>query len=189
MNNHLIALKFDPTYGLLEDEEEEDDDESGWETVSHMEDQGSNYSPNRSDPSVTKWEENDETTITEITEVVPPSKSAKKPSSISRLWRSSYSSNGGGDNNICKMVPFDGRLSNGTHLSSGAVLSPDRSSGVSLSEWSSPGSGGNKPHVTKGGCIEWPRGVMQKNSLKAKLLEARMESQKVQLRQVLKQKI
>ncbi|XP_023735662.1 uncharacterized protein LOC111883572 [Lactuca sativa] len=211
MNGNEIEHRHSSGYfdqnGLKEDEDEdedddddddgEDDDESGWETVSHLEDQGSNYSPNRSDPSVTnnnnnnrEWEENDETTITEITEVCPvPSKNPKKPSSISRLWRSSYSSNGG-DN--CKMIPIDGRLSNGTHLSSGvgAGLSPDRSSGVSLSEWSSPGSNG---HMTKGGmkggCIEWPRGVMQKNSLKAKLLEARMESQKVQLRQVLKQKI
>lgn len=173
-----------------ENEDEEDDDESGWETVSHLEDQGSNYSPNGSAPSVTNntsrrdWEENDGTPITEITEVCSvPSKHTKKSSSISRLWRSSYSSNG--DN--CKMISVDGlngRLSNGAHLS------PDRSSGVSASEWSSPGSG-NNPHVMKGmkGCIEWPRGVMQKNSLKAKLLEARMESQKVQLRQVLKQKI
>jgi hypothetical protein len=38
------------------------------------------------------------------------------------------------------------------------------------------------------GCIEYPR-TSQKHSLKAKLMEARMESQKVQLRQVLKQKI
>lgn len=169
-----------------DDEEEEEDDESGWETVSHVEDHGSNYSPNGSAPSVTnnsrrEWEEN----VTEITEVCEvPSKNAKKPSSISRLWRSSYSSNG--DN--CKMISIDGL--NG-RLSSGSHLSPDRSSGVSASDWSSPGSGNNNPHVMKGmkGCIEWPRGVMQKNSLKAKLLEARMESQKVQLRQVLKQKI
>ncbi|KVH99141.1 hypothetical protein Ccrd_022628 [Cynara cardunculus var. scolymus] len=135
-----------------------------------------------------EWE--DGTPITEITEVCSvPNKQPKKASSISRLWRSSYSSNG----ENCKIISMEGlngRLSNGTHLSSGAVLSPDRSSGLSPSEWSSPGSGSN-PHITKGmkGCIEWPRGVMQKNSLKAKLLEARMESQKVQLRQVLKQKI
>ncbi|KAL4566814.1 hypothetical protein LXL04_030939 [Taraxacum kok-saghyz] len=183
--------------GLKEDDDDDDDDddESGWETVSHVDDHGSSFSPNRSEPSVTnnrRWEEeieNDETTITEITEVVLPSKNARKPSSISRLWRSGGGGGGGGDG--CKMIGVDGvkgRLSSGT-----THFSPDRSSGVSLSEWSSPGSGTNTHHMMKGmmkgGCIEWPRGVMQKNSLKAKLLEARMESQKVQLRQVLKHKI
>ncbi|KAI7737708.1 hypothetical protein M8C21_011880 [Ambrosia artemisiifolia] len=188
--------QFDKNGGNV-DEEDEDEDESGWETVSNLKDEGSNYSPNESDPSVTKstrrvWEENDGTPIHEITEVclVQNNKIPKKGSSISRLWRSSYSSNG--DNcKIISMEGLNGRLSNGSHLSNGTHLSPDRSSGVSASEWScSPGSGSN-PHITKGmkGCIEWPRGVMQKNSLKAKLLEARIESQKVQLRQVLKQKI
>ncbi|KAK1435627.1 hypothetical protein QVD17_01393 [Tagetes erecta] len=179
-----------------DDDDDDDDDESGWETVSHLNDEGSNYSPNGSDPSVTKstrreWEENDRTPITEITEagLVQNNKNPKKGSSISRLWRSSYSSNG--DNcKIISMEGLNGRLSNESHLSNGTThLSPDRSSGVSASEWScSPGSG-NNPHITKGmkGCIEWPR--VQKNSLKAKLLEARFESQKVQLRQVLKQKI
>lgn len=44
------------------------------------------------------------------------------------------------------------------------------------------------PHSHRGmkGCI--PRGAL-KNSLKAKLLEARLESQRVQIRHVLKQKI
>ncbi|KAF5796436.1 hypothetical protein HanXRQr2_Chr08g0351431 [Helianthus annuus] len=187
--------QFDKNGGNVDDED--DDDESGWETVSNLNNEGSNYSPNGSDPSITKstrreWEENEGTPITEITEVcvVQNNKVPKKGSSISRLWRSSYSSNG--DNcKIISMEGLNGRLSNESHLSNGAHLSPDRSSGVSASDWScSPGSGSN-PHITKGmkGCIEWPRGVMQKNSLKAKLLEARIESQKVQLRQVLKQKI
>ncbi|MFS7940684.1 putative protein BRANCHLESS TRICHOME [Helianthus anomalus] len=187
--------QFDKNGGIVEDEDEdEDDDESGWETVSHVEDQGSNYSPNGSDPSVTRstrreWEENDGTTVTEITEVCSATnnKNPKKGSSISRLWRSSYSSNG----ENCKVISVEGRLSSGTHLSNGTHLSPGGSSGVSMSEWScSPGSASNT-HYTKGmkGCIEWPRGAMQKHSLKAKLMEARMESQKVQLRQVLKQKI
>ncbi|KAL6999295.1 hypothetical protein U1Q18_000457 [Sarracenia purpurea var. burkii] len=95
------------------------------------------------------------------------------------------------------IIPADlnGRLSNG-RLSNGSIVSPDRGSvksGISPAElvgqWSSPDSG-NNPHIARGmkGCIEWPRGV-QKSSLKAKLLEARMESQKIQLKQVLKQKI
>ncbi|XP_076924593.1 uncharacterized protein LOC143587082 [Bidens hawaiensis] len=184
-----------------DDDEDDDDDESSWETVSNLKDDVSNYSANGSDPSVTKstrreWEENGGSPITEITEItevclVPNNnKVSKKGSSISRLWKLSYSSNG--DNcKIISMEGLNGRLSNESHLSNGTHFSPDRSSGVSASEWScSPGSGGN-PHITKGmkGCIEWPRGVMQKHSLKAKLLEARIESQKVQLRQVLKQKI
>ncbi|XP_068321939.1 uncharacterized protein [Pyrus communis] len=46
------------------------------------------------------------------------------------------------------------------------------------------------PHITRGmrGSIEWPRTV-QRNCSKAKLLEAKIESQKSQLRHVLKQKI
>ncbi|KAK4851534.1 hypothetical protein QYF36_015989 [Acer negundo] len=61
-------------------------------------------------------------------------------------------------------------------------MSPDRGSGKDdlsppdlVGQWSSPESG--NPHITRGmkGCIEWPRGA-QKNSLKAKLMEARMEN-------------
>ncbi|KAM1245792.1 hypothetical protein ACFX2I_036907 [Malus domestica] len=46
------------------------------------------------------------------------------------------------------------------------------------------------PHITRGmrGSIEWPR-TIQTNCSKAKLLEAKIESQKSQLRHVLKQKI
>lgn len=183
-----------------------EEDESGWETVSHLEDQGSSCSPDGSAPSVnknhrdsnvsgsgTEWEENacDETPITEISELCSmPTRQLKKVSSIARLWRS-YPNNG--DN--YKIISVDGmnRLSNG-RKSSGSMVSPDRGSGKGglsppdlAGQWSSPES--VNPHITRGmkGCIEWPRG--QKNSLKAKLLEARMESQKVQLRHVLKQKI
>ncbi|KAK2990012.1 hypothetical protein RJ640_004690 [Escallonia rubra] len=185
-----------------------DDDESGWETVSHPEDQGSSFSPDGSDPSVnkirrdsnvsgsgTEWEDNvgEETPITEISEMCSvPTGQLKKVSSISRLWRSCP---GNGENyKIITVEGMKGRLSNG-RLSNGAIISPDRCSGKGglsppdlSGQWSSPESG--NPHITRGmkGCIEWPRGT-QKNSLKAKLLEARMESQKIQLRQVLKQKI
>ncbi|GMP65365.1 hypothetical protein CsSME_00026189 [Camellia sinensis var. sinensis] len=175
-----------------------EEDGSGWETVSHLEDQGSSYSPEGSDPSVnkirrdsnmsgsgTEFEENacDETPITEISEVCDaPKMRLKKVSSISRLLRSGP--NIGENFKIMSVEGMNGRLSNG-RLSNGAIISPDRGSG---GQWSSPESG--NPHITRGmkGCIEWPRG-MQKSSLKSKLLEARMESQKIQLRQVLKQKI
>lgn len=188
--------------GTLEEEGSE------WETVSHPEDQDSSYSPDGSDPSVSKdhrdsnvsrtgieWEGNvcDGTPITEISEVCSvPTRQLKKVSSISRLWRS-YPSNG--DNyKIISVEGINGRLSNG-RLSNGALISSECGSGKDglsppdmAGQWSSPESG--NPHITKGmkGCIEWPRGA-QKNSLKSKLLEARMESQKVQLRHVLKQKI
>ncbi|XP_050218186.1 uncharacterized protein LOC126668966 [Mercurialis annua] len=182
-----------------------EEDESGWETVSHLEDQGSSYSPEGSVPSVnnknyrdsnvsgsgTDWEENacDETSVTEISELCSvPTRQYKKVSSIAKLWRS------GGDNyKIISVDGMNGRLSNGRKSNVG-ILSPDRGSGKGehspdlVGHWSSPDSG--NPQITRGmkGCIEWPRGA-QKNSLKAKLMEARMESQKVQIRHVLKQKI
>lgn len=176
-----------------------EEDESGWETVSHLEDQGSSYSPEGSVPSVnknrqesnvsksgTEWEEDagEETQITEISEICSmPTRPMKKVSSIARLWRSCPSN---GEN--YKIVSLEGT---NARLSNGSVISPDRGSGKGgisppdLGQWSSPEYG--NPQVSRGmkGCI--PR-TTQKNSLKAKLLEARMESQKVQLRHVLKQK-
>ena len=196
---------------FLEENGDIEEDESGWETVSHAEDQGSSYSPGGSDPSVhkfrqdsnesgsgTDWEGNadEEMPITEISEVcsVPMKQQLKKASSISRLWKSCPNN---GDN--CKIISVEGtngRLSNGRISSAAGIMSPDQGSGKGglsppdlAGHWSSPDSG--NPHMNNRGmkgCIEWPRGAL-KNSLKAKLLEARMESQKIQLRQVLKQKI
>ncbi|KAG8365083.1 hypothetical protein BUALT_Bualt18G0067300 [Buddleja alternifolia] len=159
-----------------------EEDASEWETVSHPEDQGSSYSLDASRTG-TEWEKN-ETPIMEISEVDSEQmRQLKKGSSISKLWRSN------GDNyKIISVEGKNGRLSNG-RLSNGAIMSPDGLSPQDLSgQWSSPDSG--NPHITRAmkGCIEWPRGV-QKSSLKSRLLEARMESQKIQLRQVLKQKI
>ncbi|MBA0849663.1 hypothetical protein Goshw_018879 [Gossypium schwendimanii] len=191
---------------LFDQNDEIEEDESGWETVSHLEDQGSSYSPKGSAASLTRnhrdsnfsgsgteWEENacGDTPITEISEVCSlPARQSKKASSITRLWRSCP--NNGENYKIISVEGANGRLSNG-RKSNGGIVSPDRGSGKgglspSMGQWSSPDSG--HPHITKGmkGCIDWPRGA-QKNSLKAKLLEARMESQKVQLRHVLKQKI
>ncbi|XP_014505355.1 uncharacterized protein LOC106765295 [Vigna radiata var. radiata] len=192
---------------FVDDNGDLDGDESGWETVSHVDDQGSSYSPegstlslnknhresNVSGRSVLEWEETagEETPITEISEVCSiPTKQSKKVSSITRLWRS-YPNNG--DNyKIISLEEMNGKLSNG-RLSNGVIMSPDHGSGKGglspqdLLYQLSPESG--SPHAHKGGmkgCI--PRGA-QKNSLKARLLEARMESQKVQLRHVLKQKI
>ena len=88
----------------------------------------------------------------------------------------------------------------GRKSSVGMVSSPERGSskgGFSpmmdlVGQWSSSPESASHPHVNRGGmkgCIEWPRGAAQKHSLKAKLIEARIESQKVQLKHVLKQKI
>lgn len=65
-------------------------------------------------------------------------------------------------------------------------LSPSQSLG---DHWSSPDSMSLQYPRGFRGCIECPRSMQQKHSLKAKLMEARMESQKVQLRHVLKQKM
>ncbi|CAJ1964137.1 unnamed protein product [Sphenostylis stenocarpa] len=188
---------------FMDDNGDIEEDESGWETVSHVEDQGSSCShegstlsvrkncreSNVSGRSVLEWEENAgvETPMTEISEVSSvPAKQSKKVSSIARLWRS------GGDNyKIISVEGMNGRLSNG-RVSNGGVMSPDwglDKVGLSpqdlLCQFSSPESA-NLHHRGMKGCI--PRTV-QKSSLKARLLEARMESQKVQLRHVLKQKI
>lgn len=185
-------------YGGHNDEIEED--ESGWETVSHLEDQGSSYSPEGSVASVNnncrdsnasgsgrEWEGNEcgETPVTEISEVCSmPTHQLKKVPSVARLWKS----NNGENYKIVSVEGADGRNSNGS------IVSPDRGSGKggispmdSVGEWSSPESGRHHARGMKG-CIEWPRGA-QKNSLKSRLLEARMESQKVQLRHILNQKI
>ncbi|CAA3021670.1 uncharacterized protein LOC111403970 [Olea europaea subsp. europaea] len=188
----------------LDQSGELEEDTSEWETVSRLEDQGSSYSPDGSDPSINKnfrpsnvlrsENEGEETPITEISEVCfMPARHPKKVSSISRLWRSCP--NNGGDNyKIISVEGINGRLSNG-RLSNGATMSSDCGSvkdGLNsqdlVGQWSSPESG--NPHIMRRmkGCIEWPHSA-QKSSLKAKLLEARMESQKIQLRQVLKQKI
>ncbi|XP_004491394.1 uncharacterized protein [Cicer arietinum] len=189
---------------FIDDNGDIEGDESGWETVSHVDDQGSSYSPeesvqslnknhresNVSRRSVLEWEENadEQTPITEIGEVCSiPTKQSKKVSSVTRLWRSFP--NNGDNYNIISVEGMNGKLSNG-RLSN---ASPDCGSGKGglspqdLEYRFSPSESGS-PHSQRGmkGCI--PRGA-QKHSLKAKLLEARMESQKVQLRHVLKQKI
>lgn len=186
------------------------DDDSGWETVSHVDEHGSSNSlPGSSDPSVngggceesnasvsgTDWDKNGDSRKfgSEISEVFSSAtrQSRKKGSSITRLWRSSCPKKGG---EIYKKHLFEatiGRLSNG-RLSSATTLSPDTTtrsgeaelSSPSVGQWSSPDS----VNPTKG-CVEWPRGVQQKHSLKSKLVEARMRSQKIQLRQALEQKI
>ncbi|KHG25722.1 hypothetical protein F383_10515 [Gossypium arboreum] len=195
-------LRHSNLYGDQKDEIEED--ESGWETISHIEGQGSSYSPKGSAASAdkfhrhsnlsgsgTEWE--GDTPVTEISEVCSlPARQLKKVSPIVRLWRSVPKHEE--HFKVISVEGTNGRLSDGRKCN-GSIMSPDKGSdngGFSpldlVGHWSSPDPG--HPHIMKGmkGCIEWPRGV-QKKSLKAKLLEARMESQKVQLQHVIKQKI
>ncbi|KAL3636769.1 hypothetical protein CASFOL_019068 [Castilleja foliolosa] len=159
-----------------------EEDASEWETVSHPEDQGSSYSPDRVSNVSRNGMEMSEVESVKMRRV-------RRVMSASKHWRK-YPNNG--DNNY-KIVALDGkngRLSNG-RISNAGMVSPDHH-GLSLQDfsgqWSSLDSA--NPHINRAmkGCIEWPRSV-QKSSLKSRLLEARMESQKVQLRQVLKQKI
>ncbi|KAK8501734.1 hypothetical protein V6N13_009717 [Hibiscus sabdariffa] len=184
---------------------EKDEDGSGWETVSHLEYQSSSYSPGGNTTSVNKnnWhnyfsgsgtEEGDDaigdTPTTGTSGVCSlPDKQLKKVSSMARLWRSCQKK--GEKYKIISLEGTKSRLSNGRELN-WDVMFPDQesiNSGFSLSEmmgqWSSPDS--THPHMTKR-CTESSCGP-QTNSLKAKLLEARTETQKFQLRHVLKQKI
>lgn len=187
-----------PSSSCFEESGDMEEDESGWETVSHVDDQGSSSSPEGSNPSVNNigWEDNacEYTQIAEIHEVTEfAMRNSKTVPFASQILKSCPNS---GDN--CKIIAgegmMNGRISNGSRLSSGASISPDRGSGKGTvspqdlaGQWSSPELG--NPQITRGvkGRIEWPRGA-QKSSLKARLLEARIESQKIQLRQVLNQK-
>ncbi|XP_062231782.1 uncharacterized protein LOC133929157 [Phragmites australis] len=166
----------------------EGEDDSGWETVSHVEEQGSSNSPDGSEPSVngfcggndasvsgTDWEDNCENcrSNSDISGVYSTTgeKYRKKGSSFTRLWRSS---NGNGHRKTGPEL-LNGRLS-GSRMSN-AALSPDfKNSEVcqispSVGDWSADLL---NPHVVRAmkGCVEWPQGA-QKHNLKSKLLDAR----------------
>ncbi|KAK9089691.1 hypothetical protein Scep_028773 [Stephania cephalantha] len=169
----------------------EEEEGSSWETVSNVEDQDSSSSPQGSDnrtgrrayisESGTEWEgrTNQDTPRTEISEV---SSRSKKGSSISRLWRSNPLSNSRNYKTVAAEAST-GIVSPGQESCEG-VGSPQSFNG----RWSLCDS--TNPLVSKGTKVDskLSQAVMN-GSLKAKLLEARIENQKVQLRQVLKQKI
>ncbi|KAL8159955.1 hypothetical protein V2J09_001492 [Rumex salicifolius] len=209
MNTHGEGKIYELSDAYGSENGEVEDDVSGWETVSHADDQGSSYSCEESIASINKmlyrdsnvsghvaeWEENkgDETPVSGISEVCSvQSKQNKKVSAISRLWKSGLN-----NSEKYKLISVDGlksRFSDGRISTGSSITSTDHGSkrGGSIpfdlaSNCSSSDTG--NPHFGRGmkGCIEWPLG--QKTSLKSKLLEARMESQKVQLRQVLKQEM
>ncbi|CAO2043787.1 unnamed protein product [Urochloa humidicola] len=184
-------------------------DESDTEDGSHEDMQGSSGSPDGSEPSVNNkicdgsisWKSGndfeyrgneklkDDLTDAYLTNMNQPK---KKESAISKLWKSSRPKN----SEICKKDAVETinarssnvRLSVGTYSTVESGIQEIGLSPPSVGQWSSPDSMNIQFNRGFKGCIEYPR-TSQKHSLKAKLMEARMESQKVQLRQVLKQKI
>ncbi|KAL5229916.1 hypothetical protein ABZP36_028692 [Zizania latifolia] len=179
----------------------EEEDDSGWETVSHVDEQGSSNSPDGSEPSVnrfcggndasvsgTDWDDYYENgrSNSEISEVCSTTaeKYRKKGSSFGRLWRSSSNGN---DHKKTGSELLNGMLSSGRM--SNAALSPSLKNGEvctvspSIGEWSSDLL---NPHVVRA-----MKGAQKHNqpNLNSKLLEAKLDGRKVQLRQALKQKI
>lgn len=182
-----------------------EEDVRGYDAVTHSEGQGSSYSHgnqisvSRLSQSKNAWQsarecegnEAQKSPNTQSGDVCSVSgESMHKATSISKLSRSAQY------NNKCYEITADD--SDGVVLNgkiSNKEMSPRRKSweGMlqhqdSVEQCSSPEL--VNPQITRGikQGIKWSRGI-QKNSLKAKLLEARMESQKAQLRSVLKQKI
>ncbi|XP_071682873.1 uncharacterized protein [Lolium perenne] len=188
--------------------ESDDGDASSWETISHEEMQGSSGSPDGSESSVNKifdgsisWTSRTDFEYGEIEKLkddladaylTTMSQPKKKESAISKLWKSSRPKN----SDVCKkdaMEALNGRSSNvrlsvGTHSTIESGMQEIGLSPPSAEQWSSPDSMNIQFNRGFRGCMEYPR-TSQKHSLKEKLMEARMVSQKLQLRQVLKQKI
>ncbi|KAL6853826.1 hypothetical protein ACP4OV_019855 [Aristida adscensionis] len=182
---------------------QEVEDDSGWETVSQVEDNGSSNSPGGSEPSVigfcgendasvsgTDWDDNcdNDQAHSEISEVCSTTAGKyRNKRSFVGLWKPSNSA----DQKKTGANILSSRLSNARM--SNVNSSPDPKNGEVCD--SSPSVGQWRPDLLNPdivraikGCIEWPR-VAQKHSLKSKLMEARIDGSKIQLRQALKQKI
>jgi hypothetical protein len=181
-------------------EDSETEDGSSWETTSHEDLQGSSFSQNgnRSEPSVNKicdaisWTSGNDSEdgLNELSNVYltdMKQQHKKKQSAISKLWRSSPQKNCEihEEDSVEPLNSMTGRLSNG-----GVYYAPegaDRGVGLSspnMERWSSPDSMNSQLNRGFRGCME----LVQRQSLKAKLLETRMESQKIQLRHMLNQR-
>ncbi|GMH25507.1 hypothetical protein Nepgr_027350 [Nepenthes gracilis] len=126
--------------------------------------------------------------ITEIREVF--SVAAKQPKKVSSVSGNRSSCQNNGEN--YKIVSVEG--TNGRFLKADVLLHDVRSCNGGPTPPDMAGRR-NSPESTNlhtrrrvKGCMEWPRGL-QKNSLRAKLLEARMESRRIRLRKVVKRKI
>ncbi|KAJ1267637.1 hypothetical protein BS78_07G072600 [Paspalum vaginatum] len=184
-------------------DESEMDDGSSWETMSHEEMQRSSHSPYGSELSVNKifdrisWTSGndseggqtnklcDDLSTMYQTDMKQPK---KKESAISKLWKSSPLK-------TCEFRTKDvvetinGRSSSvslptGVYSTAKGFNLNMGDSTPSTAKWSSPDSMNSQLGQGFRGCME----LVQRQSLKAKLLEARMESQKIQLRHVLNQK-
>lgn len=184
-------------------DEDQREEESDWDQASEGDEQESSSSPRESKTSLngdaadgsytesgTDWEENEDSAIV-IAEIDShPTTEGQLKTKNSPAGQYGRPNSGKGD--CYKTIPAENNMPVCTK-SSISVTSPGRQcvdgaySPSNLGTWSSPDA--SNPHITRGikGFIEWPRGI-QKNSLKAKLLEAKMESQKAQLRHVLKQR-
>jgi hypothetical protein len=208
MTDIFLEKKATPYSNKSPQDDSNTEDGSSWETISHADMLGSSGSANGSEPPVNKmcdgsisqesrnefqYRENeklkDDLTDAYLTNRNQPK---KKESAISKLWRSSRPKN----SEICKkdaVETVNGRSSNvrlsvGTYSTVESGIQEIGLSPPSAGQWSSPDSMNMQFNRGFKGCMEYPR-TSQKHSLKAKLMEARMESQKVQLRQVLKQKL
>ncbi|GJN39492.1 hypothetical protein PR202_gb28614 [Eleusine coracana subsp. coracana] len=180
----------------------ETEDGSSWETMSHEEMQASNRSPYGSEPSMNKIFDRISWTSGNDSEGVHSNKLCndlsnmcladnkqlkKKESAISKFWKSSPLKS-------CEFRMKDaddvikGRSSNASlpsALYSTKAMNQDMGlNSPSTAQWSSPDSMNSQLNRGFRGCME----LVQKQSLKAKLLEARMETQKIQIRHVLNQK-
>ncbi|PNT66628.1 hypothetical protein BRADI_3g15067v3 [Brachypodium distachyon] len=183
-------------------DDSETEDGSSWETTSHEDLQGSSFSRNGngSEPSVNKicdrisWtsgndSEDGQIDLSNLYLSDMKQLPKKKQSAISKLWRSSPLKN----REIHEedgVEPINSRPSD-TRLSNGGMYYPTEGAGLgeglsspSMERWSSPDSMNSQLNRGFRGCME----LVQRQSLKAKLLEARMESQKIQLRHVLNQR-
>ncbi|XP_008661321.1 uncharacterized isoform X2 [Zea mays] len=184
-------------------DESDKEDGSSWETMSHEEMQGSSHSPYESEHSVNKifdrisWTSGNDSEGEQANKLCDDlssvyltdmEQSKKKESAISKLWKSSPLKN-------CEFRTKDvadminGRLSsaslpNGVYSTAKGLNLDMGDSTPSTTQWSSPDSMNSQLNRGFRGCME----MVQRQSLKAKLLEARMESQKIQLRHVLNQK-
>jgi hypothetical protein len=178
----------------------EAEDDSGWETVSQIDENGSSNSPGGSQPSVngfcgengasgTDWDDycDNDQAHSEISEVCSTSGKYLNKKSFVGLWRSSNSV----DQKKMGSRILSSRISNAKM--SNVTESPDLKnvevcdSSPSVEQWRPELLNPDIVRAIKG-CIEWPR-VVQKHNMKSKLLEARPDGSKVQLRQALKQKI
>ncbi|VAI87839.1 unnamed protein product [Triticum turgidum subsp. durum] len=169
-------------------QDSEIEDESSWETTSHQDFQGSSFSRNGngSEPSVNNvcdrisWTSGDNSEVWQNdVSNIKVVEHEKKQSAISKFSRPCPRNNHE-IHQVDVEVDLVNSLNRRMYYDAGEAA--DRGMGQSspsMGPWSSPSPDSMNRGFT--GCME----LVQRHSLKAKLLEARMESQKIQLRRVL----